>query len=210
MTKKYFSWVVVVLGVIALLGIIFNSYAHARERALVAEARVGVLEEERLVLEEEFEEATRSYEALLVELDESHDSIAEVRGVAIATATEASVSFDANVGVLRDSLEAYEGLEAILDTIQATHVREVEAYQEQVQTLEADNALLWKRVEAVDSMWIREQEINSALRREISALHEEADAWEDLATPGIIGRIGGSVPYILGGVAIGVLVGSGG
>ena len=209
MTKKYFSWVVVVLGVIALLGIIFNSYAHARERALVAEARVGVLEEERLVLEEEFEEATRSYEALLVELDESHDSIAEVRGVAIATATEASVSFDANVGVLRDSLEAYEGLEAILDTIQATHVREVEAYQEQVQTLEADNALLWKRVEAVDSMWIREQEINSALRREISALHEEADAWEDLATPGIIGRIGGSVPYILGGVAIGVLVGSG-
>ena len=89
-------------------------------------------------------------------------------------------------------------------------MREVEAYQEQVQTLEADNALLWKRVEAVDSMWIREQEINSALRREISALHEEADAWEDLATPGIIGRIGGSVPYILGGVAIGVLVGSGG
>ena len=195
---------------IALLGIIFNSYAHARERALVAEARVGVLEEERLVLEEEFEEATRSYEALVVELDESHDSIAEVRGVAIATATEASVSFDANVGVLRDSLEAYEGLEAILDTIQATHVREVEAYQEQVQTLEADNALLWKRVEAVDSMWIREQEINSALRREISALHEVADAWEDLATPVIIGRIGGSVPYILGGVAIGVLVGSGG
>lgn len=209
MGRNYFFWVMLTGGLIAFLGIIFNSYAHARERALVAEARVGVLEEERLVLEEEFEEATRNHEALLIELDASHDSIAEVREVAIATATEASVSFDTNVGVLRDSLEAYEGLEAILDTIQATHVREVEAYQEQIETLEADNALLWKRVEAVDSMWIREQEINSALRREISALHEEADAWESLAAPGIISRIGGSVPYILGGVAIGVLVGSG-
>ena len=82
----------------------------------------------------------------------------------------------------------------------------MEAYQVQIETLEADKALLWQRVEALDSMWVREQDLNAALRREITALNEEADAWEAVATPSMFGRIGGAVPYVLGGVVIGVLV----
>ena len=84
----------------------------------------------------------------------------------------------------------------------------MQAYQEQVETLEADKALLWQRVEALDSMWIREQEVNTALRREVAALNEESDAWKAIATPSIISRVGRAVPYVLAGVAIGSLLSS--
>ena len=80
------------------------------------------------------------------------------------------------------------------------------AYQTQIATLEADNVLLWQRVESLDSMWVREQEVNQALRLEVAALNEESDAWRSVANKNIFRRIGGAVPYVLAGVAIGSLV----
>ena len=194
-----------VIGIMLLLGLGVNYVNASRADALIAEERVRLLEIERADLERQVEEALEDYEILQDSLDQAHDSIAEVR----EQAGESSVSFNTGVEALRDSLSAYEGLGAILDAIQADHVAEVEAYQVQIETLEADKALLWQRVEALDSMWVREQDLNAALRREITALNEEADAWEAVATPSMFGRIGGAVPYVLGGVAIGVLVGSG-
>ena len=194
-----------VIGIMLLLGLGVNYVNASRADALIAEERVRLLEIERADLERQVEEALEDYEILQDSLDQAHDSIAEIR----EQAGESSVSFNTGVEALRDSLSAYEGLGAILDAIQADHVAEVEAYQVQIETLEADKALLWQRVEALDSMWVREQDLNAALRREITALNEEADAWEAVATPSMFGRIGGAVPYVLGGVAIGVLVGSG-
>ena len=186
--------------------IIFTSYAVARERAVVAEEKVRVLEEERIELEVQFEEAERDYMLLRDSLDEVHDSIAEIREDAKNRATESSLAFEENVSILRDSLEGYGGLEAILDTLTASHLREVSAYQDQVATLEADKVLLWKRVEALDSMWIREQEINQALRNEIVALNEESDAWRRVATPDLFKRLSGAVPYLIVGAGVGLLI----
>ena len=190
-------------------GIIFNSYAGARERAVVAEERVHVLEEERMGLELEFEQAVESYELLKASLDQAHDSIVEIREDAENRATESSLSFEENVLILRDSLENYDGLGAILDTLRATHLREVSAYQDQVATLEADKALLWQRVEAIDSMWVREQEINDVLRREVAALNEESDAWKKVASPGLVKRVADASYYVALGMFGGFLIAQG-
>ena len=206
MTRNYFIRLLLGVALIAFLGIIFNSYAGARERALVAEARVHVLKEERMGLELEFEQAVESYELLKANLDQAHDSIAEIREDAENRAVESSLSFEENVLILRDSLESYDGLGEILDTLRATHLREVSAYQDQVATLEADKALLWKRVEATDSMWIMEQRINSALRREVAALNVEADAWKEVGSPGLFRRISGAAPYVALGMVGGFLI----
>ena len=199
--KINFNFVMAAITFVCSVGllIIFTSYAVARERAVVAEEKVRVLEEERIELEVQFEEAERDYMLLRDSLDEVHDSIAEIREGAKNRATESSLAFKENVSILRDSLEGYDGLGAILDTLTASHLRVVSAYQDQGASLEADKVLLWKRVEALDSMWIREQEINQALRNEIVALNEESDAWRRAANPNVLKRLRSGIPYLLVG-----------
>ena len=78
MMKNNFN-VLLVASVLVLLlfsGIIFTSHARARERAVVAEEKVRVLEDERVGLETEFEQAVQDYGLLKDSLDEAHDSIA--------------------------------------------------------------------------------------------------------------------------------------
>ena len=208
MMKNNFNLLVGTSALVLLLfsGIVFTSHARERERAVVAEEKVRVLEEERVGLETEFGLAEQDYELLKDSLDEAHDSIAEIREDAKNRAVESSVAFEENVLILRDSLEAYDGLGAILDTLRASHLREVSAYQEQVEILEEEKALLWKRVEATDSMWMMEQRINGALRREIVALNVEADAWKEVGSPGLLRRIGGATPYVALGMIGGFLI----
>jgi len=198
--------IVIVIGALILLGFGFNYLDSGRADALIAEERVRVLEDERVQLELEVEEAKQAYELLIEDLDQAHDSIAEIREDAETRATESSVTFEENVLILRDSLESFGGLVAILDTVRASHLREVSAYQDQVVTLEADKVLLWKRVEAIDSMWIREQEVNQALRNEITALNQESDAWQKAATPTLFKQLRGAVPYLLVGAGVVLLI----
>ena len=60
----------------------------------------------------------------------------------------------------------------------------------------------------LDSMWVTEQRVGDALRREIAALNEESDAWKAIVIPDIMSRIGKAVPYVVAGIGIGVLIGS--
>ena len=200
--------VVVALVTIALLGFGLSVINSSRADALAAEEKVRLLEIERLDLERQVEEAFEGYEILRDSLDQAHDSIAEVRARAVERASNASVSFNDGIRVLRDSLESYDGLGVILDEIQADHLDEVQAYQEQVETLEADKVLLGQRVAVLDSMWVTEQRVGDALRREIAALNEESDAWKAIVIPDIMSRIGKAVPYVVAGIGIGELIGS--
>jgi len=200
--------VVVALVTIALLGFGLSVINSSRADALAAEEKVRLLEIERLDLERQVEEAFEGYEILRDSLDQAHDSIAEVRARAVERASNASVSFNDGIRVLRDSLESYDGLGVILDEIQADHLDEVQAYQEQVETLEADKILLGQRVAVLDSMWVTEQRVGDALRREIAALNEESDAWKAIVIPDIMSRIGKAVPYVVAGIGIGVLINS--
>ena len=198
----------ILVGLLALVVIVFGlrQVDSGRTNALLAEERVRVLEVEREQLEAEFEEAVESYESLRDSLDLAHDSLAKIRDEAKNDALTASLSYNENLTTLRTRVEGQEGLEALLDTLELNHEKEVVAYQEQIATLEADNALLWRRVESLDSMWVREQEVNQALRLEVAALNEESAAWRSVADKNIFKRIGGAVPYVLAGVAIGSLV----
>ena len=198
----------ILVGLLALVVIVFGlrQVDSGRTNALLAEERVRVLEVEREQLEAEFEEAVESYESLRDSLDLAHDSLAKIRDEAKNDALTASLSYNENLTTLRTRVEGQEGLEALLDTLELNHEKEVVAYQEQIATLEADNALLWRRVESLDSMWVREQEVNEVLRLEVAALNEESAAWRSVADKNIFKRIGGAVPYVLAGVAIGSLM----
>jgi len=198
----------ILVGLLAVAVIVFGlrQMDSGRTNALLAEERVRVLEEERAQLESEFEEAIQNYELLRDSLDQAHDSLAKIREEAKNDALTASISYNENLTTLRGRLEGQSGLEALLDTLELNHQKEVSAYQTQIATLEADNALLWQRVETLDSMWVREQELNEVLRLEVAALNDESDAWRSVANKNIFKRIGGAVPYVLAGVAIGSIV----
>ena len=198
----------ILVGLLAAAVIVFGlrQMDSGRTDALLAAEQVRILEEERARLELEFEEAIESYESLRDSLDQAHDSLAKIREEAKNDALTASISYNENLTTLRGRLEGQSGLEALLDTLELNHQEEVSAYQTQIATLEADNALLWQRVETLDSMWVREQELNEVLRLEVAALNDESDAWRAVANKNIFKRIGGAVPYVLAGVAIGSLV----
>ena len=196
-------------GVLLVLVLGLRGFSNAKAEALVAEERVRVLEEERVELEHQMEEATEGYGILRDSLDQAHDSIAEVREEAVVRASRASRNFVTDLEVLRDSINAIQpdsGLEEIVDRIQAGHATQVQAYEVQVETLEADNLLLWQRVGVLDSLWIQGQDLNASLRNEITALNQEADAWQRAANPNIFKRLGGSVPYILLGAGAIILL----
>ena len=55
-------------------------------------------------------------------------------------------------------------------------------------------------------MWVLEQSVSESLRIEISALHEEADAWERLANTNFLGGLRGVAPYALAGVGIALIL----
>ena len=194
--------IVIVVGVLLALGFAYSYASGARADAVAAEERVQMLEAERLELQLKVEEAVEGYNLLVDSLAQAHDSLAEVRAEAVETASEASRSFERGFDVLRDSLGAYDGLVEILDQAEEDHQEEVTAYQVQIQTLEADKVLLFQRVTVLDSMWVLEQSVSESLRIEISALHEEADAWERLSNSNFLGGLRGVAPYALAGVGI--------
>ena len=194
--------IIAVAGVLAVLSFAYSYASGARADAVAAEERVQMLEAERLELQLQVEEAVEGYNLLVDSLAQAHDSLAEVRAEAVETASEASRSFERGFDVLRDSLGAYDGLVEILDQAREDRQEEVTAYQAQIQTLEADKVLLFKRVTALDSVWVLEQQVNKVLRTEIVALHEEADAWERLSNTNFLGGLRGVAPYALAGVGI--------
>ena len=196
----------IVFALLGFTGIIFNSAAGSRARAELAEERVEELKKERLLIEEQLLESYKYYDVLKDSLDQAHDSLAEIRESAKNEALRSSVSFDENLTTLRDSLANQGGLEALLDTLELNHRKEVSSYQVQVATLEEDKLLLWRRVQVLDSTWSMDQRVNESLRREITALNEQSDAWKSVANRGVFSKIGGSVPYILAGVALGSLI----
>lgn len=205
--KKFF-WAAGALLVILLAvpGIRNNS---AKERVFIAEAKVEQLEKDRQELELELDSLIIWTEELGDSLDGAQDSLAVVREDASRRVFRAASIFSESVEVLRDSLVSFEGLEAILDTIEASHQREVVGYQDQIRTLEEDKAILWQRVESFDSLWVQTQRVNDVLREEVVALNEKADAWEDIASPNLLEKLRGGVPYVLVGALVTGLIMSG-
>ena len=160
---------------IILLALSFNRIGSARSAALIAEGRVEQLEEQRMELEDQLTESYEYYQVLRDSLDLAHDSLTEIREEAKNDALTSSVSFEENLGILRDSLDDQSSLAMVLDTLESNHLKVVASYQIQVETLEEENLMLWKRVQVTDSMWLLEQNLNQALRNEIVGLNEASE-----------------------------------
>ena len=193
------SSIAIAVGVVFLLFFGFDYMDSARMDALVAEGRVEVLEAEREELEQEVEEAIQNYESLKDSLDQVQDSLAEVREQAENDVLTSSVSFEENLTILRDSLEDRSSLAAVLDTLESNHLQVVEAYEVQVASLVWDKQILLTRIDSLDSIWSRDQRVNEALRKEVTALNQASDAWKRAANPGVFKRLRGAVPYIVVG-----------
>ena len=193
------SSIAIAVGVVFLLFFGFDYMDSARMDALVAEGRVEVLEAEREELEQEVEEAIQNYESLKDSLDQVQDSLAEVREQAENDVLTSSVSFEENLTILRDSLEDRSSLAAVLDTLESNHLQVVEAYEVQVASLVWDKQILLTRIHSLDSIWSRDQRVNEALRKEVTALNQASDAWKRAANPGVFKRLRGAVPYIVVG-----------
>ena len=193
------SSVGIAVGVVFLLFFGFDYMDSARMDALVAEGRVEVLEAEREELEQEVEEAVQNYESLKDSLDQVQDSLAEVREQAENDVLTSSVSFEENLTILRDSLEDRSSLAAVLDTLESNHLKVVESYEVQVASLVWDKQILLTRIGSLDSIWSRDQRVNEALRKEVTALNQASDAWKRAANPGVFKRLRGAVPYIVVG-----------
>ena len=191
---------------IILLALSFNRIGSARSAALIAEGRVEQLEEQRMELEDQLTESYEYYQVLRDSLDLAHDSLTEIREEAKNDALTSSVSFEENLGILRDSLEDQSALAMVLDTLESNHLKVVASYQIQVETLEEENLMLWKRVQVTDSMWLLEQNLNQALRNEIVGLNEASDAWRKAATPNVLTRITGPISYAALGVGVALLL----
>jgi DNA repair exonuclease SbcCD ATPase subunit len=193
------SSIAIAVGVVFLLFFGFDYMDSARMDALVAEGRVEVLEAEREELEQEVEEAIQNYESLKDSLDQVQDSLAEVREQAENDVLTSSVSFEENLTILRDSLEDRSSLAAVLDTLESNHLKVVEGYEVQVASLVWDKQILLTRIDSLDSIWSRDQRVNEALRKEVTALNQASDAWKRAANPGVFKRLRGAVPYIVVG-----------
>jgi DNA repair exonuclease SbcCD ATPase subunit len=193
------SSIAIAVGVVFLLFFGFDYMDSARMDALVAEGRVEVLEAEREELEQEVEEAIQNYESLKDSLDQVQDSLAEVREQAENDVLTSSVSFEENLTILRDSLEDRSSLAAVLDTLESNHLKVVESYEVQVASLVWDKQILLTRIDSLDSIWSRDQRVNEALRKEVTALNQASDAWKRAANPGVFKRLRGAVPYIVVG-----------
>lgn len=193
------SSIAIAVGVVFLLFFGFDYMDSARMDALVAEGRVEVLEAEREELEQEVEEAIQNYESLKDSLDQVQDSLAEVREQAENDVLTSSVSFEENLTILRDSLEDRSSLAAVLDTLESNHLKVVEGYEVQVASLVWDKQILLTRIHSLDSIWSRDQRVNEALRKEVTALNQASDAWKRAATPTVFSRLRGAVPYIVVG-----------
>ena len=204
--QNNFIAILIIFGLLSFSGIIFNSNAAAKARAELAEEEVEELRSQRLKLEDQLLESYEYYDVLRDSLDNVHDSLAEIRESAKNDALTSSVSFNENLSTLRESIANQDGLEALLDTLELNHQKEVSSYQVQIATLEEDKVILWRRVESLDSLWSMEQRINESLRLEITALNKESDAWKDAANRGVFSKIGGAVPYVLAGVALGSFI----
>ena len=193
------SSIAIAVGVVFLLFFGFDYMDSARMDALVAEGRVEVLEAEREELEQEVEEAIQNYESLKDSLDQVQDSLAEVREQAENDVLTSSVSFEENLTILRDSLDDQSSLAMVLDTLESNHLQVVEAYEVQVASLVWDKQILLTRIDSLDSIWSRDQRVNEALRKEVTALNQASDAWKRAANPGVFKRLRGAVPYIVVG-----------
>lgn len=132
-------------------------------------------------------------------LKQESDSLVAVAGQARRRATVASTQYDQRARHLADSLAA-AGEEIISEQIfslQQSHDSVVVALNDEIDALNADRALLWRRIEVSDSLiGIQAMQIRAS-EAVVAALTNERDAWRVEANPPLPKRLFQSIPTVL-------------
>jgi len=178
----------------------FGGNDAAVKEAMVAVAKADSLREEaeaRLTL------ASVEYDRVVDSLSLVQDSISDVVVVAQSDARRASARLNEEAQTLQDSLAVIDsGLAQELDRIMESHEEVVAAMQTEIDALNHDRELLWRRIEVSDSLLAVQIEVNDALRGSIIALEGERDAWRAKASPSLPKRLLGHTTAVLTGAVL--------
>ena len=195
---------------LALIGLLVTSflltnYFFGGSDAAVKEAMVAVAKADSLREEAEARLGLASveYDRVVDSLSVVQDSISDVVVVAQSDARRASARLNEEAQTLQDSLAVIDsGLAQELDRIMESHEEVVTAMQTEIDALNHDRELLWRRIEVSDSLLAVQVEVNDALRGSIIALEGERDAWRAKASPSLPKRLLGHTTAVLTGAVL--------
>jgi len=195
------------LGLLGLLVTSFflTNYFFGGNDAAVKEAMVAVAKADSLREEAEARLGLASveYDRVVDSLSSVQDSISDVVVVAQSDARRASARLNEEAQTLQDSLAVIDsGLAQELDRIMESHEEVVTAMQTEIDALNHDRELLWRRIEVSDSLLAVQVEVNDALRGSIIALEGERDAWRAKASPSLPKRLLGHTTAVLTGAVL--------
>ncbi len=193
-------------GLLGLFVVLFyHKYFFSGSDAAVKEAMVAVAEADSLREEAEarLDLVSIEYDRVVDSLSVVQDSISDVVVVAQSDARRASARLNEEAQTLQDSLAVIDsGLAQELDRIMESHEEVVTAMQTEIDALNHDRELLWRRIEVSDSLLVVQVEVNDALRGSIMALETERDAWRAKASPSLPKRLLGHTTAVLTGAVL--------
>lgn len=171
-----------------------EAVTEARERTATAELQVMQMQD--------------AYKQLVDSLNQKQDSLKEVSLQAGIRAARLEVNFAVRTEALVDSLvtSGDSAFAQIVRDLKVQHDSVTTELRGQVAALQDERALLWRRVEASDSLLATQVDLNNALRASVTALEASRDAWRAKASPSLPKRLAGHAPAILAGAVLAGIV----
>ena len=142
--------------------------------------------------------------SLVDSLKQQSDSLRVVVAQAGVRTDNASRSYNARTSHLFDSLRA-AGQEIISGQVlllKQAHDSVVVALNDEIDALNADRVLLWRRIELSDSVIGAQSMQLQASEAVAAALRNERDAWRVKASPSLPKRLTGQTPALLAGALL--------
>jgi len=202
--SKYFLYVLFLF--IALIFMQWGRYWDAEVKE--AEQAVAFAQEEVSQVEARLQEQRTAYAQLIDSLSQRQDSLKEVSHEASMRAARLEVNFAVRTQLLVDSLvtSGDSAFAQIVRDLKVQHDSVTTELRGQVAALQEERALLWRRVEASDSLLATQVDLNNALRASVTALEASRDAWRAKASPSLPKRLAGHAPAILAGAVLAGIV----
>jgi galactokinase len=158
----------------------------------LAEASVGLAE------------VSARHASLVDSVKQESDSLRVVVAQAKVRSDNASRSYSERTSRLVDSLNT-AGQQIISEQVlllKQAHDSVVVALNDEIDALNADRALLWRRIEVSDSVIGAQSMQIQASEAVMAALRNERDAWRVKANPSLPKRLTGQAPALLAGAVL--------
>ena len=158
----------------------------------LAEASVGLAE------------VSARHASLVDSVKQESDSLRVVVAQAKVRSDNASRSYSERTSRLVDSLNT-AGQQIISEQVlllKQAHDSVVVALNDEIDALNADRALLWRRIEVSDSVIGAQSMQIQASEAVMAALRNETDAWRVKANPSLPKRLTGQAPALLAGAVL--------